>query len=960
MDDQTGEGKQKPLIWIAVVLAAVAAFAAVLVRRWRQRRAERLRPVLPATLLTVGGLTESEAEARRLEGQDNVIQLGHRRSRREIWQENTFTIFNLSLVGVAVVQTLLGVDVVQVLLTLGVLALNITVNVARELLVRKRLEEVERAARPQATVIREKKARSVDPGDIVVGDALAVGPGDQLLVDGMVVGQGQMVVDEAVLTGKSEPRTARAGDQVYAGSVCVSGRAAYEAQKVGNQRLIAALIDDTPAVKAELTPLERILNRVLRGLLVIVAILTILLMSAYFRLDTGIDVDLVASAASVISSIAPAGLFFMIILSYTTGTANLVRRGALVHRAQSVESLAQATVLCFTKAGILAGTDVEIETIEPPAGREQLAESRIRQILGDYARSISLDNRAMRATATRFEGGRRAVRDEAPFLSVYGWSAIAFDDDDLRGVFVLGEPQALERHLIADAGQTTGESEDRARSTALKAVSAPLSRFFRGASRAIGGDGTGTAQPGEPAPELLPSAQGAQETDASPSSEETTLSAEEDGSQQNLVGRLFKRMGRVLRREESAAETEESSGDMVTQESVLLFAYRPEVGSLHTVDGVPHLPDGLIPLCRLRYTERVSLEAIETIRGFSETGVNIKVFSSGDTEQTAAVLRQAGLGARGDAPLRTVQGAEMAEMNGDQLARAASETTVFGHVTPEQIRQVVKALREQGEGVAVVGDGVNDLPALRQASLAIARLSGSQAALSVADIVLLEDSPKVLLSVVDKGQRIVNGVLDVLKLYLTQMFYLVLLIVAIVLIAGGFPYLAQQGSAIAILTLTIPSVGLSLWAAAGVLPSANLRWQLTRIVVPAVIVNSAAGLVVYLTFLDRTGDPQYAQLALVHMLVATGLLLVVFVRPPWRGWASDGARDGDWRPTWLALAMVALFFLMATIPLTQRLLLLDWLQQPADYLIVGIAVAAWAITVRVVWWILPRERSNQG
>ena len=96
------------------------------------------------------------------------------------------------------------------------------------------------------------------------------------------------------------------------------------------------------------------------------------------------------------------------------------------------------------------------------------------------------------------------------------------------------------------------------------------------------------------------------------------------------------------------------------------------------------------------------------------------------------------------------------------------------------------------------------------------------------------------------------------------------------------------------------------------------------------------------------------------MLVATGLLLVVFVRPPWRVWASDGARAGDWRPTWLVLAMVVLFFLMATIPLTQRLLLLGWLQQPADYLIVGIAVAAWAVAVCFVWWILPRERSNQG
>ena len=143
-------------------------------------------------------------------------------------------------------------------------------------------------------------------------------------------------------------------------------------------------------------------------------------------------------------------------------------------------------------------------------------------------------------------------------------------------------------------------------------------------------------------------------------------------------------------------------------------------------------------------------------------------------------------------------------MDEAQLADAVTENTVFGHIVPEQAGLSVGLLRERGEVVAFVGDRVRDVPGMRQANLSITGQGSSQAALSVADIVLLKDSAKVLLDILDKGQRIVNGLLDVLKLYLTQMLYLTIMIIALRVLVGGFPDISKQGTVIAVVTISLP------------------------------------------------------------------------------------------------------------------------------------------------------------
>jgi magnesium-transporting ATPase (P-type) len=930
--EQEARSRTRVLAWLALAFGIVAftGLWIALLRRWRsaKRLPTRPRPLppQPQAVLDLQGLTEEEAAARQLEGQDNAVHFKPAYTTRQILRANSLTIFNLSMVGLAVVQVLLGKPF-DAVLTMLVMFLGIGMNVGQQLWARGRLKTLEGTTRTQATVVRGGLVRSIDPGQVVRGDVLVVGPGDQILADGQVLGTGQIVVDESMLTGDPRQHTKLAAEPVYAGSFCLAGHGAYEAQKVGNERLIEALTGEFQAVEEELTPLERTMDRLLRVLLVIVAVLSLLLLADYFDLLLpGIHLDDFASAASVIFSIAPSSLFLMILVNYAMGTADLARVGALVHRSRSVESLAQSTVICFAQAGILTGIELKVEPIETTDA--PLGEARIRQILGDYAHSTSASSPAVRAIGAAFPGGQRRVVDEAPFLSLFGWSAVAFDEDGLRGVYVLGDPDLLESYLRADEAPSTELPQEVPEGVSWRERVKDLWQGFRQSAGGTPAEVSGEQSPEEPA-------------------------------RGGFAQRFMDQIGLTLGQPEVEPETEAQPPPRV-EEAVYLVAYHPDLVPLHTASGQPHLPQDLIPLCRLRYSEQVRPEAVEAVRALSQTEVGLKVFSAEEPERTVDLLQRVGLGGAGGTQPRMISGPELALLDRTGFGRAAMENAIFGRVTPEQARQVVDALREQGEAVAVLGDGVNDLAAMRQAQLSIARKNSSPAALSVADIILLEDSSQALLRVFDKGQRIANGLLDVLKLYLNQVGYLTLLILAIWGMEQGFPYQSKQGTLITIGSVILPSLALVLWAPAGVVPRTHLGWLLARVVVPSAMTISAATVLVYRFFALTMGDVAYAQLAVTYTLTISGLVLVILLRPPFRGLTLVGMgqseRSGDWRPTVMVLVLLVLVFVAAQIPLADDLVGLKPLQQPGDYVVVGLAVLAWASAAVFLWWVRPLER----
>jgi cation-transporting ATPase E len=288
-------------------------------------------------------------------------------------------------------------------------------------------------------------------------------------------------------------------------------------------------------------------------------------------------------------------------------------------------------------------------------------------------------------------------------------------------------------------------------------------------------------------------------------------------------------------------------------------------------------------------------------------------------------------------------------MDDRQFSQAASDGIIFGRISPQQKERLVRSLRSDGHYVAMTGDGVNDVLALKQANLGISMQSGSQATRSIADIVLLEDSFAVLPATFEEGQRILTGMQDILRLYLTRILYLATLVVAISMIGRGFPFTPKQSSLISILTLTLPAFALAIWAQPGPVPQGSLIRKLAHFIVPAVITLTAAGLFIFLYFLITTEDINYAQHGLSYTIIACGILLIIFVEPPTPFWVGGDVLSGDWRPTLMAIAMFIGFIIALLFSPIRNLYDLVRFPNISDYLVIIIVVVVWTFTVRRVW-----------
>jgi cation-transporting P-type ATPase E len=394
---------------------------------------------------------------------------------------------------------------------------------------------------------------------------------------------------------------------------------------------------------------------------------------------------------------------------------------------------------------------------------------------------------------------------------------------------------------------------------------------------------------------------------------------------------------------------------------VVLYCAAAPDARLYDADDEPCLPPRLTPLGVVAFHDELRPEARETLAGFAESGIGLKIISGDNPQTVAALARQAGL----DPTARLIAGPALAALDETGFAQAAEEVSIFGRITPQQKEALVRALRRRGHHVAMTGDGVNDVLALKQANLGVAMLSGSQATRAVADIVLLNDSFAVLPHAFREGQRIRNGMQNILKLFLTRVLCVTLLILSIGVI-GGFPFAPKQASLLALFTVGIPTLALAAWARPGPSSRRGLVRSLLHFVLPAALTLSLVGLAVYGWYLVTSyeaflGNNQtlsegelfgralaIAQSALTTVTILCGLLLIPFVEPPTRAWVGGNRLAGDWRPTLLAMAMAVVYGLILAMAPLRAFFELTSLA-PLDYATLVAVAAVWAYLLRFTW-----------
>ena len=211
------------------------------------------------------------------------------------------------------------------------------------------------------------------------------------------------------------------------------------------------------------------------------------------------------------------------------------------------------------------------------------------------------------------------------------------------------------------------------------------------------------------------------------------------------------------------------------------------------------LPEGLKPLALMLLTDVIREEAPDTLAFFDSQEVDLKVISGDDPVTVAAIARRAGLknaDSYVDATTLTTE---------EELQDAVAQYSVFGRVTPQQKKAMVQALQAQGHTVAMTGDGVNDVLALKEADCSIAMAQGSDAAKNIANVVLLDSNFASMPHIVNQGRRVVNNIRTAASMFLIKTMFSVMLSLLTIFFGNAYPFEPIQMSLISACAVGIPT-----------------------------------------------------------------------------------------------------------------------------------------------------------
>jgi len=386
-------------------------------------------------------------------------------------------------------------------------------------------------------------------------------------------------------------------------------------------------------------------------------------------------------------------------------------------------------------------------------------------------------------------------------------------------------------------------------------------------------------------------------------------------------------------------------------------------------DDNPTLPS-LDPLALLVIRDEIRPDCRETIEEFLKNDMDLKVISGDDPTTVDAIFSLAGIpGER-----KIISGDVFASLEGEERTKAIMETNIFGRMKPDDKEEIVTTLKENGRYVAMVGDGVNDVKALKKAHVGVALESGSGVARGVSDIVLMEDRFSALPKALNEGKRTVSGMRDILKLYLTRNFVLALIVPIVMICFQTTPLTPMTSLIYAFVAVSVAAFLMVIWAKPRE-NKGNILPGVFKFAIPSAIIIGFFALLVYTIFyygstdllnnfidlsftqdeltklgekgLDNTLEETLARGGILLFLSVSGILQLFLITPVCKLFSVDGYVARDFKPVILSLLLLGLIVLAFNLDSIGYEELQMMLKIPAlgnyQFLVYG-AVAAWFIT----------------
>ncbi|HET9516115.1 MAG TPA: cation-transporting P-type ATPase [Actinoplanes sp.] len=698
----------------------------------------------PTAAATLTGLSTEQAQRRLTrDGPNTVAAVPPQRLVARIAGQFADPLVALLLVA-AVVTTLLG-DLPDTFVILLVVTVNTIIGVVQQVRADRAIAALDRLAAPTARVVRDGVDRLIPTADVVRDDLVRLEAGDIVPADLTLDDAYRVQVDESALTGESVAVHRDAGDELFAGTVLVTGRAAGRVVRTGAASALGRITALVTATRPGPTPLQRRLA----GLGRVLGATAVALSAVVFALGLLAGRPLVAMAVTAVSLVVaavPESLPAVVTLALALGARRMAGAQAIPRRLHAVETLGSVTVIASDKTGTLTEGRMSVHEV------------------------VTADGTAYAVSGAGYapEGDVRRTGDAAEpgDLSELAQAGLLCNDADLAAPTAqhphwsaVGDP--MEAALLTFA-QRCGLDHRTERDAHPRVAEHP----FDQASRRM------TTVHRRPDGRWLVVRKGAPEA---------VLDARRDAVLLAAAAGLAAKGLRVLA---VAAGTADAA---------------PDPAGLDADFGAGSGPT-LAPVGLFGIGDPLRASAPDTAAKFAEGGVRL-ILITGDHPATAAAIgTRVGITRPQD---RVVCGDD-----GSPGAHDVEHGRVFARIQPEQKLDIIAALQQQGQVVAMTGDGVNDAPALRRADIGIAMGGGTEVARQSAELVLVDDNLATVAVAIGEGRRIYDNIRRFLRYALSGGAAEIIVMLLGPFLGLAVPLLPGQILWINLLTHGLPGVAL--------------------------------------------------------------------------------------------------------------------------------------------------------
>ncbi len=746
----------------------------------------------------INGLTNEEVRSLELEGLTNEIPDKSGKTALAIIRDNVFTYFNLIFLVLSVLLIMAGAF--RSLTFMPVVIANSLIGIIQQLHAKKVLDKLNVMSAPEAVVIREGEEKKIPVSKLVLGDVIFLKAGSQIPADAKVI-SGNISVNESLLTGEADEVEKGEGAELMSGSFLVTGECYAKLTAVGKDSYISKLTAEAKKLETkESSEMVRDINKIVvfAGIAIIPVGLLLFGRSFFIAKDT-FRTSVTSMVAAVVGMI-PEGLYLLTSVALALSAARLAKKKVLLHDMKSVETLARTDVLCVDKTGTITTSRMFVT-------EDILALSDGAFLYGNV---LPKENAKVKEEALEEEENLEDAELEEAFEEKLNQEKEAL----------------LSKDNLSVKRKTLGKKRRscKKKKSAKKRFSAKRSYFKK--KKALSDDNSLNE---EENPDLVKEPPikkiSSNEEKSLVESAETLLalyinSLNDDNNTTRALKEKFKAPeGKHLKvvksipfsskNKYSAIESVESTYKLGAPEVLLkgnnlknctpIIDYYVAKGKrviVFTKDDEPVL---LIVI-----ENEIRKNAREIFNYLKKQGVMIRVISGDNPVTVSRVAALAGIN-HADS---YVDAREL--KTGEAIEEAVDKYAVFGRVTPEQKREIINAIKKRGFKVAMTGDGVNDILAMKDADCSIAMGSGSDAAMQAAQVVLLDDDFSRMKNIIFEGRRNINNITRSATLFLVKNMFSLLLAIYSIVLGMNYPIKAEQVSLIAMFTIGTPAFLLAL------------------------------------------------------------------------------------------------------------------------------------------------------